>query len=135
MYNCTMKTLKIILILLLFSFSSFGQTYKWRASDFSLRVTENGEWRPWTEWTSSSVLIVAQTERVNVYSSTPQTYDMIETVIKQYDKDNNPIYSVMCVDENGTKCKMIWYHTANDGSYVLFEFSNLNLMYKVVSLD
>ena len=130
-----MKTLKIILILLLFSFSSFGQTYKWRASDFSLRVTENGEWRPWTEWTSSSVLIVAQTERVNVYSSTPQTYDMIETVIKQYDKDNNPIYSVMCVDENGTKCKMIWYHTANDGSYVLFEFSNLNLMYKVVSLD
>jgi len=135
MYKCTMKTLKLILILLLFSFSSFGQTYKWRSSDFSLRVTQDGEWRPWTEWASSSVLIVAQDQRVNVYSSTPQTYDMIQTVIKEYDKDNNPIYSVMCVDENGTKCKMIWYHTVNDGSYVIFEFSNLNLMYKVVSLD
>ena len=130
-----MKTLKLILILLLFSFSSFGQTYKWRSSDFSLRVTQDGEWRSWTEWASSSVLIVAQDQRVNVYSSTPQTYDMIETVSKEYDKDNNPIYSVMCVDENGTKCKMICYHTANDGSYVIFEFSNLNLMYKVVSLD
>ena len=135
MYNCTMKTLKLILILLLFSFNSFGQTYKWRSSDFSCRVTQDGEWRPWTEWASSSVLIVAQNERVNVYSSTPQNYDMIESVSKSYDDKNNPIYSVMCVDENGTRCKMIWYHTVNDGSYVIFEFSNLNLMYKVVSLD
>jgi hypothetical protein len=130
-----MKTLKLILILLLFSFNSFGQTYKWRSSDFSCRVIQDGVWKPWAEWISSSVLIVAQTERVNVYSPTPQTYDIVGSVIKEYDKDNNPIYSVICVDENGTKCKMIWYHTANDGSYVIFEFSNLNLMYKVVSLD
>ena len=60
---------------------------------------------------------------------------MIESVSKSYDDKNNPIYSVMCVDENGTRCKMIWYHTVNDGSYVIFEFSNLNLMYKVVSVD
>jgi hypothetical protein len=130
-----MKTLKIILILLLFSFSSFGQTYKWRASDYSSRLNNSQGWGSWSEWATSGVLIVAQNERVNIYSSTPQTYDMIETVIKQYDKDNNPIYSVMCVDENGTRCKMIWYHTVNDGSYVIFGFSNLELMYKVVSLD
>jgi hypothetical protein len=130
-----MKKLKLILILLLFSFSSFGQTYKWRASDYSSRLNNSQGWGSWSEWATSGVLIVAQNERVNIYSSTPQTYDMIETVIKQYDKDNNPIYSVMCVDENGTRCKMIWYHTANDGSYVIFGFSNLELMYKVVSLD
>jgi len=130
-----MKTLKLILILLLFSFSSFGQTYKWRSSDFSCRVTQDGVWKPWAEWTSSSVLIVAQDERVNVYSPTPQNYDMVESVTKSYDDKGNPVYSVMCVDENGTRCKMIWYHTTNDGSYVIFGFSNLELMYKVVSLD
>ena len=129
---------KLITTLLLFfivNISFSQQIYKWRASDYSSRLNNGQGWGSWSEWATSGVLIVAQNERVNIYSSTPQTYDMIETVIKEYDKDNNPIYSVMCVDENGTRCKMIWYHTVNDGSYVIFEFSNINLMYKVVSLN
>ena len=117
---------------------SFAQkAYKWRASDYSSRLSyNNGEsWGTWSEWATSGVLIVAQDQRVNVYSATPQVYDMIENVTKTYDSNSNPIFSVMCVDENGTRCKMIWYHSAKDGSYVIFQFSNLELMYKVVSLD
>jgi hypothetical protein len=60
---------------------------------------------------------------------------MIGEVDKTYDKNNNPIYTVMCVDEEGSKCKMVWYHTESDGSYVIFSFSNLELMYRVESLD
>jgi hypothetical protein len=113
-----------------------SQVYKWRASDFSLRqIMSNQSWTDWSTWSTSGVLIVAQQQRVNIYSSTPQVYDMIETVTKNYDENSNPIYSVMCVDENGTKCKMIWYHTADSGSYVIFQFSNLELMYKVVQLE
>jgi hypothetical protein len=129
------KLLTTLILFFIVNISFSQQIYKWRASDYSSRLNNGQGWGGWTEWSTSSVLIVAQEERVNVYSPTPQTYDMVEAVSKDYDKDNNPIYSVMCVDENGTKCKMIWYHSANDGSYVIFEFSNLNLMYKVVSLD
>ena len=131
---------KLLATLFLFFIVNIGfsqKAYKWRAADYSSRLSyNNGEsWGLWSEWAASGVLIVAQNERVNIYSSTPQVYDMIEGVSRSYDEKNNSIYSVMCVDENGTRCKMIWYHTIENGSYVIFQFSNLELMYKVVSLD
>lgn len=132
-----MKKLFITTLLLFICSTSFSQVYKWRASDYSSRLSyDNGQsWGLWSELATSGVLIVARNERVNVYSSTPQTYDMIQTVTTSYDDNSNPIYSVMCVDENGTRCKMIWYHSSTDGSFVVFQFSNLELMYKVVQLD
>jgi hypothetical protein len=137
-YKCTMKKIFLSIFFTFILQIGFAQkAYKWRASDYSSRLSYNNgqSWGSWSDWTTSGVLIVAQDQRVNVYSATPQVYDMIETVTKSYDSNNNPIFSVMCVDENGTRCKMIWYHSARDGSYVIFEFSNLELMYKVVSLD
>ena len=70
-----------------------------------------------------------------VESKKLQIFDMIDGVTRTYDKDNNPIYSVMCADKDGVKCKMVWYHTSNDGSFVIFYYSNLELMYKVESLN
>jgi len=129
------KILTTLLFLFIVNIGFSQKVYKWRASDYSSRLNNGQGWGGWSEWATSGVLIVAQNERVNVYSSTPQVYDMIESVTKSYDDKSNPIYSVMCVDENGTRCKMIWYHSADDGSFVVFQFSNLELMYKVVSLD
>jgi hypothetical protein len=131
-----MKTLILYTLFLFTCSTSFSQQiYKWRASDYSSRLNNGQGWESWSEWATSGVLIVAQNERVNVYSSTPQVYDMIQTVTKSYDDNSNPFYSVMCVDENGTRCKMIWYHSSTDGSFVIFQFSNMELMFKVISLD
>jgi hypothetical protein len=131
------KLLTTILLFFLVNLSFSQQVYKWRASDYKTRLSyNNGEsWGLWSDWTTSGVLIVAKEQRVNVYSSTPQTYDMIEPIRETTDENNNLIYSVMCVDENVTKCNMIWYHTAKEGSFVIFQFSNLELAFKVVSLD
>lgn len=131
-----MKKILTLLFLLITSFG-FSQPYKWRASVYSTRQSfdQGDTWTKWSPWNTSGVLIVAKDQRVNVYSATPQVYDMIETVTKDFDKDNNPIYNVMCVDENGTKCKMVWYHNAKEGTFVIFEFSNLEIMYGVVPLD
>lgn len=131
---------KLITTLLLFSIFNvgFSQVYKWRSSVFSSRFTTSTDiWSDWTAWTTSGVLITADpnNQRVKVFSATPQTYDMIESVSKNTDNSGNSIYSVMCVDENATRCKMIWYHTQQDGSFVIFQFSNLELMYKVIPLD
>jgi len=132
-----MKKIILTTLFILASNLLYSQIYKWRSSVSSSRQTVNGYWSPWTEWSTSGVLIVAEptNQRVKVYSATPQTYDMIEPVIKDYDKDGNPIYSVLCIDEGGVKCKMVWYHTADSGSYVIFYFSNLELMFRVVQLD
>jgi hypothetical protein len=139
MFGESIITMKKIILSVLFLFVSnftFSQAYKWRASHFSSRHnSQYYEWTKWTDWQESTVLIVAKDKRVVVHSATEQVFDIIEEVTKTYDNDNNPIYSVICVDKEGIKCKMIWYHTANDGSFVIFCYSNLELMYKVESLN
>ena len=131
-----MKKILIFTLLIFFTQNCFSQIYKWRSVQFSSRHnSKDYDWTKWTDWVKSDILIVAKDQRVKVFSSTQQTYDMIGEVDKTYDKNNNPIYTVMCVDEEGSKCKMVWYHTESDGSYVIFSFSNLELMYRVESLD
>ena len=93
------KILTTLLFLFIVNIGFSQKVYKWRASDYSSRLNNGQGWGGWSEWATSGVLIVAQNERVNVYSSTPQVYDMIESVTKSYDDKSNPIYSVMCVDE------------------------------------
>ena len=130
---------KIIILVFLFFLSnfSFGQIYKLRTNLFSSRHVINGNWTDWSPWVESGILIVADmpNQRVKIYSATPQTYDLIENPITTYDNDGLPIYTITCIDENGSRCKMVWYNTKNDGSYVIYQFSNLELMYKVVRLD
>jgi hypothetical protein len=133
-----MKKIFLTLLLLLISNLGFGQIYKWRASLFSFRILKDAStWTGWKDWTPSGVLIVAesQNQRVKIYSSTEQTYDMIESVSKHQDSNGNPIFKVTCVNEDNVKCDMIWYHNVTEGSFVIFEFPDKELMYKVESLN
>ena len=132
----TMKKILIFTLLIFLTQNCFSQVYKWRSVQFSSRHnSKDYDWTKWTDWVDSDILIVAKEQRVKVHSSTTQTYDMIGEIVKTYDKENNPIYTVVCVDEEGSRCRMIWYHNETEGSFVMFSFSNLELMYKVKLLD
>jgi hypothetical protein len=132
----TMKKILIFTLLIFLTQNCFSQVYKWRSVQFSSRHnSKDYDWTKWTDWVDSDILIVAKEQRVKVHSSTTQTYDMIGEVVKTYDKENNPIYTVVCVDEEGSRCRMVWYHNETEGSFVMFSFSNLELMYKVKLLD
>lgn len=131
---------KLIISCILSLVCSFGhaQVNKWRAKVFSLRyTTENDLWTDWSSWSSSGVLITGDitNQRVKVFAAAPKIYDMIESVVKDYDNDGNPIYSVACVDENAKRCNMIWYHTQEKGSFVIFKFADFEIMYSVVQID
>ncbi len=131
-----MKKILIFTLLIFLTQNCFSQVYKWRSVQFSSRHnSKDYDWTKWTDWVDSDILIVAKEQRVKVHSSTTQTYDMIGEVVKTYDKENNPIYTVVCVDEEGSRCRMVWYHNETEGSFVMFSFSNLELMYKVKLLD
>jgi uncharacterized pyridoxamine 5'-phosphate oxidase family protein len=132
----TMKKILIFTLLIFLTQNCFSQVYKWRSVQFSSRHnSKDYDWTKWTDWVDSDILIVAKEQRVKVHSSTTQTYDMIGEIVKTYDKENNPIYTVVCVDEEGSRCRMVWYHNETEGSFVMFSFSNLELMYKVKLLD
>jgi uncharacterized pyridoxamine 5'-phosphate oxidase family protein len=131
-----MKKILIFTLLIFLTQNCFSQVYKWRSVQFSSRHnSKDYDWTKWTDWVDSDILIVAKEQRVKVHSSTTQTYDMIGEIVKTYDKENNPIYTVVCVDEEGSRCRMVWYHNETEGSFVMFSFSNLELMYKVKLLD
>jgi hypothetical protein len=132
----TMKKILFSLILLTLGLDCFSQVYKWRSTHFSSRHnSDDYDWTEWTEWSDSDILITAKDSRVRVFSQTQQTYDMISEIEKDFDKNDDPIYTVYCVDQDGTKCKMAWHHTKNNGSYVKFFYSNLEIVYKVKLLE
>lgn len=113
----------------------YSQLTRFRSILFSSKFTTYQDvWTDWTPWQSSGVLITLnkETQRIVIYSETHQSYDIIEKISENYDEDGNPIFKVKCLDENGTKCLMTWYKRKDDGDYVRFSFSNLELMYKVV---
>jgi len=127
--------IKFILTLLLIFVTSFCHSqYRWRSQFFSSRFADSlGEWTKYTDWQPSGILITAnkETQRVIVYSSNKQIYDMVDKVQELSDNEGNPIYKVGCLDENGSRCTMTWYHRKDGESFVIFSFSNLELMYKV----
>jgi hypothetical protein len=117
---------------------SFSQTYRFRSLAFSSRyVTSSGSWSEWPPFSDSGVLITMNktTQRITIYSETHQFYDIIEWLPEKSYDNGNSYYSAMCMDENNTRCKMTWLIDKVDGSFIIFYFSNLELMYKVVLID
>lgn len=117
---------------------SFSQNYRFRSISFSSRhLTSNQEWSEFSPWSASGVLITmnSTTQRITIYSDSHQFYDIIDWFPERVDDNGNSIYSARCMDENNTRCKMAWLVNKVEGSYIIFYFSNLELMYKVVLID
>ena len=136
--NMTMKKISLTFLFFCIFNSTFSQNvFKWRATDYSSRVSIDGgeSWGQWGDWTPSGVLIMVRDDRVNIYSSTPQVYDVIGSTTKTNDDDGNPILSSMCVDASGTRCRMTWYFGRSGGNYVIFKYKDLEFMYSIIYLD
>lgn len=134
------KTFGLMIVLLTFSATAFGQVYKLKSTSFSSKYKINDyRWSEWSEATESSVLITfdLNKERITIYSKTTQVYDIAEYEGKTTDEDGDDFYSYYCVNEDGKTCRvrLAKLNSQNGRNQVYVDFSDMKWMYNVYSLD
>lgn len=111
-----------------------AQVGRFRCENLATRILNNNDkWDEWSDWKPCNYLITinVESQRITIYSNSLLTYDMIENKGKTYDKEGNPIYTFMCLDEDLKKCELILYYNPEVGNYLIVSYSNFELMYKV----
>ncbi|MCQ2287952.1 MAG: hypothetical protein MJZ74_02535 [Muribaculaceae bacterium] len=129
---------KIIFVLLLLVCSvmvSHAEVYKYKTSSIALRTTDNyGNWGEWSDWEDCNVLVVWNTEKsvINIYSATPQEFDVYEAGDKfKSDASGGKTWSLKCVDADGVRCT-IRLRVQSDGQSQLYvDYSNISYVYTI----
>jgi hypothetical protein len=134
------KSFGLMIVLLTFSATSFGQVYKLKSTSFSSKYKINDyRWSEWSEASETSVLITfdLNKERITIYSKTTQVYDIAKDEGKTTDEDGDDFYSYYCVNKDGLTCrvKLAKLNSQNGRNQVYVDFSDMRWVYNVYSLD
>jgi hypothetical protein len=101
------KVLLSVLLVFGVLLSANAETYKFYSTDFAYKIKDSdGYWGEWSDWEKSHCLITISTDRdvINIYSQTPQEFDIYETVGESSDDDEGETIEFKCVDADGLRC-------------------------------
>ncbi|WP_338375651.1 hypothetical protein [uncultured Flavobacterium sp.] len=121
------KKFKIVLFVLFIGFSSYSQTFLFKATSLSVTEKNNkGKWSDWTKPVKSELIIKIDgvSHRVVVYSEEIQLFNIIKyNEVKKTETDI--ISSYNCVDNNGIECVVSVYTRKNQNNrkqlYITYE--------------
>lgn len=125
-----MKRIKTIIVLFFLTigfYQSFGQTYKFSTSSFSvLEKNQNGGWGKWSDLDLANILVKLDTDksRIIVYSEAVQLFDIVEYHPLE-ENDTDSIYIFTCKDNNGEDCTLSIITRKEQGNrkqlYIIYE--------------
>ena len=125
-------------LLLLFSFLMlFGVTYadeviKMQATSYSYQSADNkGNWSGWSDWYDCNVLVVIKNDRVNIYSNTPQEYDIYDSQEAVSDGEGGSSMTFKCVDNDGNRCDIRIRISATERVQLYVDYSDFMFVYNV----
>lgn len=129
--------MKKIILVLCFVFGALyanAQTYKYYSTYFAYKAKNDysGYWSDWSDWQPSRCLITISTDRdvINIYSSTPQEFDIYEYVGDSSDP-NGETAEYRCVDADGLRCH-VRIRRQNDGALQLYvDYNDLIYVYSI----
>lgn len=111
-----------------------AEALKFNATSFAYKTQNNyGYWSDWSNWESCHILVVlnSDAERINIYSSTPQEYDIYDYLGESYDVDGGTISTFKCIDAEGIRCT-IRFRQQSDGQWQLYvDYSNIMWVYSI----
>jgi hypothetical protein len=101
--------LLIVLVLLLLGFQeSYGQTYNFTTSGFSvLEKNQKGKWGNWTDLELVNIVVKLDTNknRVIIYSEAIQVYEIIEYLpFEEGETDDK--HTFICINNLGEQCTL-----------------------------
>jgi len=132
-----MKILSLALLLLLLSFGSqsFGQTIRLRTSSVSfIEKNGKGKWGEWSDFVKADLVVTidAKKDRIIVNSQQIQVF----TILSYGDKietETNKTVPFDCIDNNGSKCKILIITRKDEGNRMQFyiNYSELKFVYNI----
>jgi len=102
------KTIILLAFLGLGLNQSYGQTYKFSTSGFSvLEKNQKGDWGKWSDLKLVNILVKLDTDksRIVVYSEAIQLFEIIDYIPLE-DNETDSVYSFTCKDNNGEDCTL-----------------------------
>lgn len=102
------KTLIILAFLGLGLNQSYGQSYNFKTSGFSvMEKDQKGRWGKWSDLKNAAILVKLDTDknRIVVYSEIIQLYEIVDYVPHE-ENDSDSIYTFTCKDTNGENCTL-----------------------------
>lgn len=98
-------------------------------------INDYGYWTDWTDWEYSSVLIVINTDndRINIYSNTPQEYDIYGYEDSYRDKDGGETTTLKCIDAEGLRCEIRIRIERSGNRQLYVDYSDAMRVYNIVN--
>lgn len=130
-----MKKIILFLLLCFVGVTCFSQVTKYRATSFAYKfVKDSGSWTDWSDWEDCSVLIVVNFDKdvVNIYSETPQEYDIYDYSDDISNDDRGgKTWELKCVNHEGSRCHLR-FRKQSDGQMQLYvDFSDASWVYNI----
>jgi hypothetical protein len=106
-----MTKIKIIIVLAFLGMGlqqSYGQTYKFKTSGFSvMEKNQNGKWGKWSNLDLVNILVALDTDknRIVVYSEIIQLFEIIDYQPLE-ENETDSVYTFVCKDNNGDDCTL-----------------------------
>ena len=113
-----------------------AEVLKLQATSYAYKYQNDyGYWTDWTDWEYSSVLIVINIDknRINIYSNTPQEYDIYHVDDSYYDKDGGEIMTLKCIDADGVQCDVRIRIERSGNRQLYIDYSNAMWVYNIVN--
>lgn len=127
------RILVIIMFGLLYTGAIQAQTQWFRATEFAVRVVNNGYWTNWSNWESVNISIKfdLSNDLIVIYSQETQIYKVLGEVEAPYDSNGVQV-KFKVIDQDYDK-GFLRLRVANDGnSQIYIDFADISWVYNVV---
>ncbi|WP_426065012.1 hypothetical protein [Flavobacterium sp. DSP2-3-1] len=132
------KIYSILLFLVLGLHTSYGQSYKFKTSGFSvLEKNEKGKWGKWSDLNLVNVLVTLDTNksRIVIYSQIIQLFEIIEYQTTE-ENDTDIVYSFTCKDNEGVDCtvSIITRKKQENRKQLYINYDNRIIVYNIFNM-
>ena len=74
------------------------------------------------------MVIHFDTDRINIYSSTPQEFDIYDSATR-YDSEGDEYILLKCIDQDGVNCDIRLYASNNGTPQIYCDYANIMYVY------
>lgn len=129
--------MKRILIIIMFGLfcvrATQAQTQWFKATEFAVRVVNNGYWTKWSDWESVDINIKfdLSNDLIIIYSQETQIYKVLEQVKSPYDSNGTQV-KFRVLDQDYDKGFLRLRVENNGNSQIYVDYADISWVYNVV---